>query len=884
MSPPIDNAGNTVPAPDMPRRDFLLKSALAVGAIGMTGTVAGGVEPAGAVRPPQDGEPIRAHERAGRYSGVYAGAQLDRVAFPLGGIGAGMICVEGTGAFSHVSLRHRPDIFNEPMMFAAVCLKAKPANHARVLEGPVPSWKLFGRPETGQGSPGKSWGLPRFEQAVFENRFPLGIIRLRDSELPLDVEITAWSPFEPGDADSASLPVAGLEYRFTNRDQAGHEGVFSFHCRNFMASQPAAAGAPGSEAAVGADAILAAPGGFVLHQDPAPGRPWEAGDLCVRTDDPATRVNHAWFRGGWYDALTMTWKDIQAGACRERPPVKEGPPAPGASLFVPFALGPGESRRVVVQLSWYVGESGIRFGEAVDAKAKNENYTGRPGYQAWYTGRFKDVREVSDYWHDRYPALLEASRRFSTCLQATTLPGEVLEAVATNLSILKSPTVLRQADGRLWGWEGCKDGQGCCYGSCTHVWNYAQAIPHLFPSLERTLRETEFQVSQDDRGHQAFRTPLPVRQPVHEFHSAADGQLGGIMKVYRDWRISGDLDWVRKLWPSVRRGMDYCMATWDPRGRGLVEEPHHNTYDIEFWGPDSMCTSFYLGALKAAISLGRALGEDVTAYEEVLAKGKAAVERDLYNGEYFFQRIEWENLQAGNPTQVKSFAGQYSPEAVELLKREGPKYQYGTGCLSDGVLGEWLAWACGVEPILDPAKVRSHLEAVHRHNLKKDLFRHANPQRPSYACGHEGGLLLCTWPRGGQPSLPFIYSNEVWTGIEYQAAAHMMSAGLVEEGLEVVRTCMDRYDGRVRNPFNQYECGHWYARSMSSYALLQGLTGIRYDAVDRVLHIAPKIRGDFKAFFAAAGGYGLAGVENGRPFCRVVHGAMPAPDIRYTPA
>ena len=173
------------------------------------------------------------------------------------------------------------------------------------------------------------------------------------------------------------------------------------------------------------------------------------------------------------------------------------------------------------------------------------------------------------------------------------------------------------------------------------------------------------------------------------------------------------------------------------------------------------------------------------------------------------------------------------------------------GCLSDGVLGSWLALVCGVGQILDRAKVASHLKAIHKYNLKHDLSDYPNPQRPSYACGREGGLLLCTWPKGGELALPFVYSNEVWTGIEYQVAAHLMRLGLVNEGLDIVRTCRDRYDGEVRNPFNEDQCGHWYARAMSSYALLQGLAGARYDAVDKLLYIEPSVAGDFRAFFAA---------------------------------
>jgi hypothetical protein len=185
---------------------------------------------------------------------------------------------------------------------------------------------------------------------------------------------------------------------------------------------------------------------------------------------------------------------------------------------------------------------------------------------------------------------------------------------------------------------------------------------------------------------------------------------------------------------------------------------------------------------------------------------------------------------------------------------------------------------------LEASQVRSHLRAVHRYNLKRDLTAHANPQRPSYACGAEGGLLLCTWPKGGELSLPFVYSNEVWTGIEYQVASHLMLMGLVEEGLEIVRVCRDRYDGRVRNPFNEYECGHWYARAMSSYGLLQGLSGARYDAVEKVLYLQPSLKGDFRCFLATATGYGTVGVKRGKPFLEVKAGAIDAQELRYQKA
>ena len=175
-----------------------------------------------------------------------------------------------------------------------------------------------------------------------------------------------------------------------------------------------------------------------------------------------------------------------------------------------------------------------------------------------------------------------------------------------------------------------------------------------------------------------------------------------------------------------------------------------------------------------------------------------------------------------------------------------------------------MARECGIdEELVDPAKVKSHLLAVYKYNLKRDLSMHANPQRPSYAMGNDGGLLLCSWPRGGKPLLPFVYSDEVWTGIEYQVAAHLMMIGEVEKGLEIVRICRARYDGVRRNPFNEYECGHWYARALSSYALVEAFSGVRYDAVDKSLRVrsgAP----DGRSFLCTDAVFGTATVKDGK--------------------
>lgn len=812
------------------------------------------------------------------FNGPYEGKALEHLHFPVGGLGSGMFTLDGTGAFSHLSFRHRPEVFNESVVFSAIAIKDGSGGEplARVLEGPVPPWKLFFPwdrlwDSSAQGGRPRTFGLPRFESARFEARFPFGTVFLSDKKVPLEVSVTGWNPFVPGDVDASSLPVAAVEYRFKNNTGKPIEAVYSFHAKNIFAD-----GETGHS-------VKGIPGGFHLRQEGLPDKHEAEGSLAAWIDSPEARTDLAWFRGGWSDHLTMLWKGIEEGQVIEHGPLTEGEPSPGGSIYLPLKLAPGEEKTVRLLLGWHVPYSALSQDLEPVAKASLQK---TDFYRPWYAEQFKDIGEVVSYWSGNVQRLRQATDTFTDCFYDSTLPPEVIEAVAANLAILKSTTVLRQFDGRMWAWEGTKDEEGSCSGTCTHVWNYAQALPHLFPSLERGLRETEFNVSQDERGHQAFRTALPIGPTGHKFHAAADGQLGGLLKVYRDWRISGDTEWLRGLWPRVKKSLGYCIETWDPDHRGALVEPQHNTYDIEFWGPNGMCTSFYLAALHAAIVMGRALGDDIGFYEKLLGAGRAFMEKELFNGDFFIQKIEWKGLRTADPVEASKLGLgiNYSTEAKELLQVEGPKYQYGEGCLSDGILGEWMAWTAGLSPVVASEKIEKHLLAVHRYNFRSDLAELPNPQRPSYAFGHEAGLLLCTWPKGGKLSLPFPYSEEVWTGIEYQVASHLIAFGRIEEGLEIVRACRQRYDGNIRNPFDEIECGHWYARAMASYALLQAFTGARYDAVDRTLYLAPKIRGDFRSFLATATGFGTVGVKAGQPFLEVKAGRIDVQRTEYTPA
>lgn len=782
----------------------------------------------------------------------YIGKKTNLIEFPLGGIGAGNICVNGSGGLSGFSIRNRPGVRNNPYIYAAVCIKGE-KNKIKVLEGQVPHERTFGMSGAATGLGDMPYGLPRFKECEFSSRFPFANIKLTDAAMPIDVAICAWSPFDPPNADNSSYPAAFLEYELKNSSADCVDGVFYFNTQNFSLIKK-------NDKAY----TYKHKKGFIIYQPASGGGPEIEGGFSVSIDDPDTKVNTALFRGKWFDAASFMINTMLEGKSEDiaYPDGDKGSTA-GGMLSVAFSLKPKETKKIRVQCCWYIPNSNMNEGPKEEESNCGcscdcgSGCTPEKYYKPWYAGQFSNIEELTDYMKANVNRLYDASLLFSNTFYSMTLPEEVIEAVSANLSIIKSPTVLRQTDGKMWAWEGCVDDWGCCSGSCTHVWNYAQAISHLFPDLERSLRETEFFYSQAKDGHQQFRAALPIRDTEHSFVPAADGQLGGIIKLYREFTILGDIAFLRKYYPKAKESLDYCIHLWDPNREGAAIWPHHNTYDIEFWGADGMCTSIYLGALVAFVKMGELLGEDMNAYKELMEKSRNYLENKLFDGEFFIQNVEWEGLAVQQEYEACQPDEHLSPECALLIEKEGPRYQYGKGCISDGIIGAWLAEEAGLGPIADTDKIKSHLKSVYKYNFKTDFSDHINAQRPAYAFGNEGGLLLCSWPKGGRPALPFVYSDEVWTGIEYQVASHLIFMGCVEEGLTIVRTCRERYDGEKRNPYDEYECGHWYARALASYSLIESLTGVRYNAYEKTLYYKPQVDKPFVSFLSTDTGYGL---------------------------
>jgi len=304
-----------------------------------------------------------------------------------------------------------------------------------------------------------------------------------------------------------------------------------------------------------------------------------------------------------------------------------------------------------------------------------------------------------------------------------------------------------------------------------------------------------------------------------------------------------------------------------------MEGLQHNTYDIEFYGPNSMMQSWYVGALRCGAEMADALGDSAAAsqYTRLADAGRDWMDAHLFNGEYYEQRIDPE-------------ASRHAPMSTQISmggQREGnPKYQYGAGCLSDQLIGAWMAQACGMGRLFDEDHTRRTLDSIFRYNFRQSLRDHNNAQR-IYAIGDEAGLLLCTWPRGGRPDLPFVYSDEVWSGIEYQAAGHLIYEGFVEQGLAIVEGLRARYNGERRNPWNEMECGSHYARSLASWTLLLALSGFECDLTAGHLGFRPALpERPFHCFWSTGTGWGVYEQGDHQVMLRCDYGAQTLQTLR----
>lgn len=819
---------------------------------------------------------------------IYREAQLSQISFPLGGIGTGCIGLSGNGRLIDWEIFNRPNKGhgNGFTHFAVRTERDGEVIDARVLQGPL-AGPYEGDHHTptfrGHGfGPDRETlaGLPHFRGLEFEGTYPIATLRFSDDRFPGEARLRAFNPFIPGEPDDSGIPAAFLEYEIENttpndltyvlvgsvNNPVGRNNLNTVPSRNLIASFEW-----GNALHLTADRDKDLPGG---------------GDVTLATDaglavDIAVSYQHDWYRGTWFDSLEVYWNDLTVpGPFTDR---RYDQPMQGMefarnsnegllAVHVPIPAGGRRSIRFALAWSFPIF---VKYWHQGDDKPTWPNY---------YAGQFADSTDAARHALQEWDRLLAETELFRDALFASTLPTAALDAVSANLSTLKTPTVMRLEDGTIHGWEGLRDNQGCCEGSCTHVWNYQQSLPFLFSGLERTMRDADYTYNLLPSGGMPFRIQLPLGSPPDKMRPCVDGQMGGVMKTYRDWKLSGDDDWLQAIWPKVKRSLEYAWSPdnadrWDPDRTGVIWGRQHHTLDMELFGPTSWLTGFYLGALKAAAAMAEYLDDpDGPEYQKLYENGRRWVEDNLFNGEYYIQQIDLDDIEI-----LESFvsSGDVHFQGIDNVvdgywdhEHSQIKYQLGEGCSIDQISAQWHASLYGLGEVLDPEQVKCAAAAIMRHNFVAEADEVANPCRV-YSLNDEAGLVIAAWPDGTRrPVIPIVYAQETMNGYEYAAGIHMIMLGMVEEGMRCIAAIRDRYDGRRRNPWNEFECGSNYARSMASYALLNAFSGLEFDMVAGHLGFRPVARScePFKCLWSLGPAWGTVSIDEGEPASIHVHG------------
>jgi uncharacterized protein (DUF608 family) len=762
---------------------------------------------------------------------AYTAQHLRCIAMPLGGIGTGTVALGGRGNLRDWEIHNRPAKgsaaensglrdYGAAALFALYCRPEGGVPVARALEGVLePPY------EGAHGASAGFHGVPRFRGCSFHAAYPLAQVCLWDKEVPLRVRLEAFNPLLPADADASGIPIAVLRYVLTNPTRQAVEATV---CAS-LANQT------GAERRRNAFRQTAAVQGLFMTCEEADPLARETGSMALVTTASDISFKTRWPDESWRRPLLHLWDDLCAdGRLDDAAPTAAAPSAFG-SLAASVRLEPGASAALTFAITWHFPN---RYNWAPDSQDCGCGKT-RPApadrIGNYYTEQYADAWDVAVRSLAALPELEARTLSFVSAFCSSDLPPVVKEAALCNLSTLRTETCFRTPDGNLYGWEGCSDGGGCCHGSCTHVWNYETTTPFLFGDLARRMRNVEFLHStHPETGCMSFRVQLPLARECGDGKAAADGQMGCLLKVQREWRLSGDNDWLRQLWPRVRKALEFCWLPggWDADQDGVMEGCQHNTMDVEYFGPNPQMQFWYLGALRAAEDMARALGE--TEFAQTCRcrfdQGSRWLDQHLFNGEYYEHQVR-------PPASAASILPQTRLNMGALDLRD-PDLQLGPGCLVDQLVGQYMAHVCGLGYLAAPAKIRTTLASIMRYNFKT-LHGHFNHMR-TYALNDESALLMASYPRGGRPSSPFPYFSEVMTGFEYCAAIHMLYEGRRAAGLRAIAAIRARYDGARRNPFDEAECGHHYARAMAAWSATLALTGFAFDAVNAAMSLAPQ--------------------------------------------
>jgi non-lysosomal glucosylceramidase len=783
---------------------------------------------------------------------------INKIALPVGGIGTGTISLGGNGQWKDVEIMNRPGkgFYGAETPKTAPCFMvftqdASGKKMSKALMGPIALSDYPGA----EGSFAPNHGLPRFSTATFDAAYPFGTVNLDDDEMPVSVKVKAFNPLIPANPDDSGIPIAIIRYEITNKTDQSISFAVAGSLDNFIGMDGATfmvsdfnhtqypVGAKKNRNTFKKSGGLS---GIFMTSDSVDNTLDTWGTIALTTGDAGEITYRTEFSPkGWNTNITDMWDDFSDDGKFRDEKFEQKVDVPRGALSVKLTLAPKGTQTVQFLLTW-------NFPNRKDWFNKGSKILGN-----YYANIYKDAWDVAGKTLPRISGLEKETIDFVNTFLICDYPDVVKEAALFNISTLRTQTAFRTKDGYFFGWEGIFNSIGSCYGNCTHVWNYEHTTPFLFGSLAKKMREVEYEYGLNDTtGLMSFRVSLPLDKKATSNWklAAADGQMGTIMKMYREWQLSGDNDFLKKHWDGVKKAVSFAWIPngWDANMDGVMEGCQHNTMDIEYYGPNPEIEFWYLGALKAAGAMAKFMKDK--AFEEkcnkLFASGSEWTDKNLFNGQFYIHKI------TPIPDKNKIAAGLISNMGSTDLVN--PDFQIGEGVLVDQLVGQNMALITGLGYLARKENIGKTLESIYKYNYVDRFGDHFNNMR-SYVLGDEAGLVVTAYPDPSKrPKVPLSYAFEAWSGLEYTAAAGMIYAGMNDQALKVIQNVRNRYDGQKRSPFDEEECGHHYARAMAAWSAILALGEFNYSAVDQKFSITSK-PGTY--FWSTGYSWGTATVE-----------------------
>lgn len=742
---------------------------------------------------------------------TYEGEYLRRIKMPIGGVGTGTVSLAGNGELVDWEIRGMPDMGYVPGVddraFATSGFWLRTEDETgnvcgRLLAGPIDTMNYEGA----EGTRMANHGFPRFSGCRFSAAYPLAQVELDDMAVPVKASLEAMNPLIPGDLAASSIPAALYRWHIENTSQH----VLTVSIYGLLASP--VAGEIFKSSIDGSNIVQGVTIGSVDEQ--RHNRLLGSVALTVPSyvEDVSTAVSLA--DSGWMVRMDRIWKKFmstgRAENCLDAMASRE---YPAVAVAVQFQLAPGESRKVPFILSWRFPHRHAWVNWSYRPKSFDSDFDEKFDIGNHYATVYHSAVEAAE---DMVEHLDDYERRtidFVNGVLSHTAPDVVKEAALFNLSTLRTETCFRCAKGHFYGWEGVFEHEGSCYGNCTHVWGYEHALVDLWPELAKDMTESQFGPQMDqETGHISFRVGLPLNEYARTKIAAADGQMQCIIKAYENWKKTADDEWMKELYPRVRKGMEYCWIDggWDCDRDGVMEGCQHNTMDVDYYGPNPQMEFLYIAALKAMAEMASFAGDPCFAEccLDLATRGSNWTETNLFNGLYYRHIVM--------PPNGKIAEGTSSGSAGDQIN---PAFQLADGCLIDQLLGDYASRHIGLGPVADERNSRIALDTILAKCSSANVGATYNCGR-DYAFPEEPSLKMAWYPEGSMPEKPFPYYGENMTGFEYVVAANLAQRGDFATAEKVVRDVRARYDGRKRNPFDEAECGHHYVRAMAAWTVL----------------------------------------------------------------